>query len=339
MKQTYIFTGSVVLIVALFLLNLFYGSVDIPAKEVLQILISQSADSQSNPHHYIVMQSRLPQALTALLCGAALSACGLLLQTTFRNPLAGPDILGINSGAALGVAVVMLFFSGTVSAGTIVLSGFIAVLIAALAGAIIVMGLLLIFSRYVRSNVMLLIIGIMISYLASSAISLLNYFSTDEGVQSYIIWGMGNFSGVSLSQMSVFALLIIFGLIGAVLLIKPLNLLLLGDRYAENLGVNLKKTRNLLLIVTGILTAVVTAFCGPISFIGLAVPHIARLLLHNDDHRILLPTTMLCGSGISLLCNLICTLPGDQGLIPLAAVTPIIGAPIIIYVIIAKSKK
>ena len=329
-----------ILILVLFFLNIFFGSVNIPAKEVWQILTGnhllygREVGGGFSPSSYIILQTRLPQALTALLCGAALSTCGLLLQTAFRNPLAGPDILGINTGAALGVAVVMLFFSGTVSAGTIVMSGFVAVLVAAFVGAICVMALLLLFSRFVRNSVMLLIVGIMISYLTSSAISLLNYFSTDEGVQSYVVWGMGNFSGVTLSQMPVFAALIIFGLAGAVLLIKPLNLLLLGDRYAENLGVNLKRIRNLLLLVTGVLTAVTTAFCGPVSFIGLAVPHIARLILKNDDHRKLLPATMLCGSAIALLCSLICNLPGDYGLIPLAAVTPLIGAPIIIYVIL-----
>ena len=326
---------AILIVVLLFFLNIFFGSVNIPAKEVWQILTNNL--NLNSPSSYIILQTRLPQALTALLCGSALSTCGLLLQTAFRNPLAGPDILGINTGAALGVAVVMLFFSGTVSAGTIILSGFVAVLVAAFVGAICVMALLLLFSRFVRSSIMLLIVGIMISYLTSSAISLLNYFSTDEGVQSYVVWGMGNFSGVTLSQMPIFASLIIAGLAGAVLLIKPLNLLLLGDRYAENLGVNLKRMRNLLLIVTGVLTAVATAFCGPVSFIGLAVPHIARLILRNDDHRILLPATMLCGAAIALLCNLLCNLPGDHGLLPLAAVTPLIGAPVIIYVILSSS--
>ena len=330
---------AILIVVLLFFLNIFFGSVSIPVKEVWQILTSNLDLNLNSPSSYIILQTRLPQALTALLCGAALSTCGLLLQTAFRNPLAGPDILGINTGAALGVAMVMLFFSGTVSAGTIVLSGFVAVLVAAFLGAICVMALLLLFSRFVRSSVMLLIVGIMISYLTSSAISLLNYFSTDEGVQSYVVWGMGNFSGVTLSQMPIFASLIIAGLAGAVLLIKPLNLLMLGDRYAENLGVNLKRMRNLLLLVTGVLTAVATAFCGPVSFIGLAVPHIARLILKNDDHRILLPATMLCGAAIALLCNLICNLPGDHGLIPLAAVTPIIGAPVIIYIVLSRREK
>lgn len=320
----------------LVLLNIFFGSTHIPSSDIIRIITTGSCGNDI--YDFIILQSRLPQCITSLLCGSALAVSGLLLQTVFRNPLAGPDILGINTGASLGVAIVMLFFSGTISAGTMILSGYVAVLVAAFIGSMAVMALILLFSRYVRSNVMLLIVGIMISYIASSAISLLNYFSTDEGVQSYILWGMGNFSGVSVSQLPLFSSLIILGLAGAVVLIKPLNLLLLGNQYAENLGVNLSRTRNLLLVVTGLLSAVTTSFCGPIAFIGLAVPHIARLILHRDDHRTLLPVTLLCGGCIALLCNLICTLPGRDGLIPLSAVTPFIGAPVIIYIIL-KSRK
>ncbi|MDO4802723.1 MAG: iron ABC transporter permease [Prevotellaceae bacterium] len=331
MSRSHLFIITASVLIVLFLLNIFLGAVDIPFTQVIAVLTGDSSNATCS---YIILNSRLPQALTALFCGSALATAGLLLQTVFKNPLAGPDILGVNSGASLGVAVVMLFFSGTVSAGTIVLSGFIAVLIAAFIGAVLVMALILLFSRFVKSNVMLLIIGIMVGYLASSAISLLNYFSTDEGVQSYIVWGMGNFSGVSIGQMPVFASLILIGIICAILLIKPLNLLLLGESYAENLGVRILRTRNLLLVVTGLLSAVTTAFCGPIAFIGLAVPHIARLLLRSDNHRTLLPMTILCGGGVALVCNLICSLPGEYGLIPLSAVTPFIGAPIIIYIIL-----
>lgn len=317
-----------------FILNIFIGPVEIPVGEVWNVLLNNGSN---NLYSTIILSSRLPQALTALFCGCALSTSGLILQTLFRNPLAGPDILGINSGASLGVAVVMLFFSGSISAGTIVLSGFIAVLMAAFAGALAVMAIILLFSRFVKNNIVLLIIGIMIGYLTSSAISLLNYFSTDEGVQSYIVWGMGNFSGVSQQQIPIFCLLILLGLILSILMIKPLNLMLLGNDYATSLGINVVRTRNIMLIVTGILTAVATAFCGPISFIGLAVPHIARLLLHRDNHRILLPMTMVCGGLIALLCNLICSLPSKNGLIPLNAVTPFIGAPVIIYILLRKN--
>ena len=200
------------------------------------------------------------------------------------------------------------------------------------------MAVIFFFSSIVRNNVMLLIIGIMIGYISNSAISLLNFFATDEGVKSYMVWGMGSFGGVSMKTMPVFATITIVGLIGALLLIKPLNALMLGDRYAENLGINILRTRNWLLIVTGILTAITTAFCGPVAFIGLAVPHIARLLLTTDNHRVLLPATILCGAIVALVCNIICFLPGENGVIPLNAVTPIMGAPVIIYVI-AKGRK
>lgn len=327
-------TGLTLVIVVLFILNLMMGSVSIPVEDTIRILMGEGSVKPS--WQYIILESRMPQALTAILCGGALAASGLMLQTAFRNPLAGPSIFGINSGAGLGVALVMLFLGGSISAGSVSLSGFVAVLTAAFAGAMAVMTLIFFFSTIVRNHVMLLIIGIMIGYISNSAISLLNFFATDEGVRSYMVWGMGSFGGVSMRMMPVFASITLLGLLGCLLLIKPLNALMLGDRYAENLGVNIIRTRNWLLIVTGILTAVTTAFCGPIAFIGLAVPHITRLLLTTDNHRSLLPATILMGAVIALLCNLITVLPGETGVVPLNAVTPLIGAPVIIYVIIKR---
>ncbi len=321
-----------VLIVLLFVANLLVGSVSIPADEVLRILLGEDTGRAS--WRYIVWEARLPQALTAMLAGSALAACGLLLQTAFRNPLAGVSILGVNSGAGLGVAVVMLLLGGTLSTGAFSLSGFFSVLAGAFAGALAVMALILFFSTVVRSNVMLLIIGLMVGYLVSSVVSLLNFMSTAEGVQSYMVWGMGHFGGVSLRQMPAFAAVVLAGLAGALLLVKPLNALLLGERYAENLGVRVRRVRHVLLVVVGVLTAVTTAFCGPVLFIDLAVPHIARLLLPTANHRLLLPATMLAGAVVALACNLACVLPGGAGLIPLNAVTPLIGAPIVIYVIV-----
>ena len=321
----------ILLIVVLFALNILVGSVSIPTSDVWHIL--WGGEDVKPSWQYIILESRLPQALTALLAGGALAVSGLMLQTAFRNPLAGPSIFGINSGAGLGVALVMLLLGGSISTGSVSISGFVAVLLAAFIGAMIVMALIFLFSTLVRNNVMLLIIGIMIGYISNSAISLLNFFATDEGVKSYMVWGMGSFGGVTMKMMPIFSTITLLGLLGAVLLIKPLNALLLGDRYAENLGVNIVRTRNWLLIVTGVLTAIVTAFCGPVAFIGLAVPHIARLLLQTDNHRFLLPATILMGSLIALLCNLLCVLPGESGVIPLNAITPLIGAPVIIYVI------
>ncbi len=320
-----------VLIVLLFVSNLFFGSVSIPAEAVLQILMGGDVDKES--WSYIVIQSRLPQALTALFCGSSLAVSGLMLQTAFSNPLAGPSILGISSGANLGVAIVMLATGGAIVAGGVTFSGFMSVLVGAFIGSMLIMALILFLSTFIRSNLMLLITGIMIGYITSSAISLLNFFATEEGVHSYVIWGMGNFGGVSMKQMPMFASCCIVGLFMSVMLIKPLNALLMGNQYAENLGINIRRTRNLLLLATGLLTAVTTAFCGPIAFFGLAVPHVARMILRTENHNTLLPVTILCGAAAALICNLICVLPGEKGIIPLNAVTPMLGAPVIIYVI------
>lgn len=315
----------------LLMLNLLVGSVAIPTQDVLAILSGQDVGKPS--WQFIILQSRLPQALTALLCGAALSTSGLLLQTSFQNPLAGPSIFGINSGAALGVALVMLLLGGSVSTALFSVGGAWAVLLAAFVGAMAVTGIIFMFAQWVKSSVMLLIIGMMIGYLASSAIALLNFFATQEGVKSFTMWGMGNFGGVSLSQLPMFTGAIVVGLVGSVLLIKPLNALLLGETYARNLGVNVRTVRSWLLVITGWLTAVTTAYCGPVAFIGLAVPHLARLVIGTDNHLQLLPITMAMGALIALLCQLVCVLPGSQGILPLNAVTPLIGAPVIIYII------
>ena len=262
--------GLGILIAVLFVLNLLLGSITIPAEDVLRILMGDEAQKAS--WRFIVLQSRLPQALTATLCGAALAVSGLMLQTAFRNPLAGPSVFGINSGAGLGVALVMLFLGGGLSVGSVSISGFAAVLLAAFVGAMSVMVLIFFFSTLVRNSVMLLIIGIMIGYISNSAISLLNFFATDEGVKSYMVWGLGSFGGVSMTNMPLFASVTVAGLSGALLLIKPLNALMLGDQYAENLGVNILRVRNWLLIVTGVLTAITTAFCGPVAFICCSRP-------------------------------------------------------------------
>lgn len=329
-----LYIGIAVSILLLFGLNLTTGSVQIPFTDVLDILCGRFAGKES--WQYTILENRLPQALTALLCGASLSVCGLMLQTAFRNPLAGPDVFGISSGAGLGVALVMLLLGGTVSTSLFTVSGFLAILTAAFLGAITVTALILFLSTLVRNNALLLIVGIMVGYVSSSAVSLLNFFASEEGVKSYMVWGMGNFGGVSMSHIPLFSLLCLVGIMGALLLVKPLNILLLGPQYAESLGISTRRLRNLLLLIVGLLTAITTAFCGPISFIGLAIPHIARLLFRTDNHQVLLPGTVLTGAAIALLCNFICFLPGEMGVIPLNAVTPLIGAPVIIYVIIQR---
>lgn len=338
--------GAIAIII-LFFANLAWGSVNIPWQDVGAIISGSQTDET---YRYILLESRLPAAIAALLSGAALATSGLLLQTAFRNPLAGPDVFGISSGAGLAVAIVMLAFGGNIALGDFMgadflrngatagvgVSGFLAILIAAFVGAMLVMAVITFFSAIVRSHTVLLIIGLMVGYLASSAISLLNFFSTAEGVKSYMVWGMGSFGNVSAAQVLWFIPLALIALIASLLLVKPLNAMLLGDQYAENLGFNIRRLRIILLLITGFLTAVVTAFCGPIAFIGLATPHIARLLIGTENHRRLLPVTMLLGSVLALLCNLFCTLPSGGGIIPLNAVTPLFGAPVIIYVLVKR---
>lgn len=316
----------------LFVANLFWGAVSVPASEVLNLLLGSAPEDSA--WSLIVLGSRLPQAATAFLAGAALSVAGLMLQTLFGNPLAGPEVFGINSGAGVGVAVVMLLLQGTFAAGALSLSGYAAVLAGAFLGALLVIAIILGLSSWVRNSLYLLIAGLAVSYLASAVITLLNYFSTAEGVHSYLIWGMGDFGGVPLEHLPLFAVLLIAALVASFMMVKPLNALLLGDAYAANLGVHTRRARGILLLLTGVLTATVTAFCGPVSFIGLAVPHFARLALRTNNHIYLLPSTLLLGGAVALLCNLVSQLPGDSGLIPLGAITPLIGAPVILYVVL-----
>lgn len=321
------------LIVVLLLLCLLCGSVSIPAGEIWAVLSGQSADATSQ---LIILESRMPQAVVALLSGAALAVSGLLLQTIFSNPLADPSILGINSGAGLGVGIVVLVAGGTGAAASWGLTGFVLMVAAALIGAGVVILLLLLCSSLVRSNMMLLIIGIMISYALSSIISLLNYLATADSLQAFMLWGMGSFGSLSRRWLLPYAVVITAGLIGSLLLVKPLNALLLGDRYARNLGVNIRRIRTLLLLLTGILSAAVTAACGPIAFIGLAVPHITRMMTGTSDHRVQLPATLLCGSAVALLCCLLCNLPMGGGVLPLNVVTPLFGVPVILYVLLCR---
>jgi len=334
-KKGIICLGIVILVLLLFLTNLFYGTVSIPASAVVDSLLGK--ELEKSVWATIVLQSRLPQTITALLVGSALAVCGLMLQTLFRNPLAGPSILGISDGANLGVALVMLYSGGIMNFGG-ERSHHLSVIFAAFLGASLVLLLMLYFSSKLKSNIMVLIIGIMISYLASSGISILNSYASADNVRTYVMWGMGSFSGVPMTQMLLFSSGILLGLLLAVLLIKPLNALLLGENYAMNLGIRVVRTRAAILLTTGFLTALVTAFCGPVTFIGLIVPHIARMFIRTSNQKWLLPATLLLGGLIALLCNLLTTVPFGKGILPLNAVTPLIGAPMVIYVIL-KNKK
>lgn len=326
--------GLLIVTALLFVASLVWGSVSIPASEVWRILCGDAAGVPA-AWCSIVVESRVPQALTALLCGAALSGAGLILQTVFRNPLAGPSILGIDAGANLGVAIVMLLLGGVVSAGGYTLGGFALIIAAALVGAMLVMLLLLVMASMLRSEVMLLIVGMMISYLTSSLISLLHFQATGDTMRSFIVWGMGSFSSVTMDRLPYLVASVSVGLMMALLMIKPLNALLLGDRYARNLGVSVRTTRVVLLLICGLLTATCTAFCGPVAFLGLAVPHLARLVLGSSNHRTLMPACMLTGASLALLCNILSTLPSTS-IIPINVITPLIGAPTVIMVVMRK---
>ncbi len=322
-----------VAIVVLAIVNLLLGSVDIPLKNVCQILIGHT--DQSEIWQNIIWKSRLPQALTAIVAGAGLAVSGLQMQTVFRNPLAGPSVLGISNGSALGVAFVVLL-SGKIGGVALSRLGYLgeaAMSIAAIIGALAVMMLIVWIAQKVKGNVTLLIIGVMIGYLANAIIGVLKFLSPEEDVKAFVVWGLGSFSRVSGDEMILFVVLMCILLPFAYLLVKPMNILLLGDRYASNLGLNVKQARMMVIVSSGILVAIVTAYCGPIMFIGLAVPHLARAIFHTSDHRLLMPATALCGALLALICNLIARMPGFEGALPVNSVTALVGAPVIASVL------
>ena len=333
MKPLYKFILLFLGTLAFFVLNLLLGTVKIPIENILSIFMGD--ESVSEIERNIILSSRVPQALTATVAGAGLAVSGLQMQTVFRNPLAGPSVLGISNGASLGVAFVVLM-SGTLGGVALSRLGYLgdaAMSIAAIVGALAVMALILYVAQKVKGNVTLLIIGVMIGYLATAVIGVLKFFSAEEDVKAYVVWGLGSFARVSGDQMMLFVLLMVGLLPLSMLLSKTMNLLLLGDLYASNLGLNLRRARLLVISCSGILVAIVTAYCGPIMFIGLAVPHLCRALFQTSDHRILMPATMLAGACLALVCNLVARMPGFEGALPVNSVTALVGAPIIASVI------
>ncbi|MDE6277632.1 MAG: iron ABC transporter permease [Muribaculaceae bacterium] len=321
-----------IIIPLLFIAGLFIGSVQIAPADVLAALADNGTTDEII--RIIVLETRLPAVATAALAGLALAVAGLLMQTAFSNPLAGPSIMGISSGASLGVALVLLAFPAALG-----LWGRLATIGSAFLGAMAVMAILALFSSLVRSTTILLIVGILIGYLASSAISLLNFFASSESVHSYVLWGLGSFNSISLGDLPWLASLCVGLTLLTALLAKPLDALLLGERYAANVGVDIARVRSILLILSGALTAAVTAWCGPIGFIGLAVPHIARLLTATNVHRRLIPATALCGAATGLICQILSTAPAlSRGILPVNAITPLIGVPVIVYVLLRRKK-
>ena len=321
--------------IILFVMNLCFGSVSIPMKEIWAAVFG----GDDATYRAIVLDYRLPQAITALLAGIGLSVSGLLMQTLFRNPLADPSLLGISSGSSLGVALVVLLGTASgLSVSTLSLWSTFGVTVAAFVGAFAVLLLILALSSRLRSMVSLVLVGIMIAYIAGSVTDILKFFSQKEGLHSFVIWGLGSFSNVSKAQLPFFAIAVAVGTIGSFLLFKTLNLLLLGERYAENLGVNIKRSSMLIILASGFLTALITAFCGPIAFLGLAVPHIARFLFKSSNHKLLIPATAFIGMDLALFCNLIARLPSFEGNLPINSVTALIGAPIVLWVIFHRQK-
>lgn len=321
-----------------FFLNLVLGCVSIPLRAVWNIL--WGTGNESVIWQNIIWKSRVPQALTALVAGAGLSVSGLQMQTVFRNPLAGPSVLGISSGASMGVAFVVLLSGslGGVALSKLGFMGEIALTIAAIAGSLSIMALIVFVSQKVRGNVTLLIIGVMIGYIANAVIGVLKFFSVEEDIRAYVIWGLGSFARVSGDQMTLFICIMVVLLPLSFLLVKTLNLLLLGDAYARNLGLNIKRARLLVITCSGVLVAIVTAYCGPIIFLGLAVPHLCRGMFRTSDHRILMPASLLAGASLALVCNLIARMPGFEGALPVNSVTALVGAPVVMSVLFNKRR-
>lgn len=336
-KHTLLLGGMLVVLLLVFVIDLTLGSVAIPLNKVLQVLLE--GDSGNFAWNNIVYQIRLPQAMTAVLAGAALSLGGLHMQTLFRNPLAGPSILGITAGASLGVAVVMLASGSIVSLFSLASTGFVGswlVVIASVVGAALVLALVLIISIRIRDNIVVLIVGIMVGNITIALVSIWQYFSEPEQIQEYLMWTFGSLGGVTQKHLIVLFICVGVGILCSLLLTKTLNILLLGENYAQSLGLTVQRARLLIIAVTSLLAGSITAFCGPIGFVGIAVPHLTRSLFNTSDHRLLIPATIVSGAILMLLCDIIAKVPGSHVTLPINAVTALVGAPVVLLVILQR---
>ena len=329
---------AILLLLLLILLNLSLGSVSIPFAEVLKTLLGQQIDNVIWGN--IIMRTRLPQTLVALGAGMALGVSGLMMQTLFRNPLAGPSVLGISSGASLGVGIVVLLAGQMFgfSLSSMGAYGDLAIIAASLGGAMSVLILILFVSRKIGGTMSVLIMGVMIGYLANSMVGVLKYYSNETNLQNFVIWGLGSFNRLSLQRAILFSIVTVVLSVSSILLSKSLNLLSLGDYYAKNLGLKIGRARTIIIIASGLFTAIVTAFCGPIAFIGLAVPHMAKMISHTSNHVKLIINTCILGAATALLCNLAARMPGIDGGLPINSVTAFVGAPVVISVIWKKRR-
>jgi len=322
------------MIIIFFLLDVFLGSVSIKATEVIKAIFTNTDSSFAT----IILKFRLPKAITALIVGIALSLSGLQMQTVFRNPMAGPDVLGISSGASLGVAFVILGFSANISLAGISGFGNWILVAASWIGAGAVMILVMFISSRVKDIMTILILGIMLSSGISAIVTIMQYFSNETMLKAYIIWTMGSLGNLTTSQLNVLLISVSVGLLLSLISSKMLNALLMGENYAASIGLNVKLSRLVIFTCTSILTGSVTAFCGPIGFIGIAVPHIVRILFKTSDHKILIPGTILTGGVVMLASDIISQLPGSENVLPVNSVTSLIGIPVVIWVILRNRK-
>lgn len=327
----------IVLVLTLFLLDLILGSVKIPLLEVFKILSGGSSENVAWEN--IILKIRLPRSLTAILAGSALALGGLQMQTLFRNPLAGPSVLGITAGASLGVAAVMLASGSAATAFAIRslgIGGSWLIVIASSLGALGVLFIILAISHRITDNVVMLIVGLMVANITIAIVSIWQYFSNPEQIQEYILWTFGSLGGVTNYQLQVLAIVVLIGALSTFLLSKTLNVLLLGEAYAQSMGLNVKRARIAVILTTSILAGAITGFCGPIGFIGIAVPHLTRSLLNNSDHKILVPSSLLFGAALLLFCDIISQVPGSTTVLPVNAITAMVGSPIVIWVIVKR---
>ncbi|MFD1064239.1 FecCD family ABC transporter permease [Winogradskyella litorisediminis] len=336
-KKTYRFQFLllVVILCLCFLVNVSFGSVDIPLKSIFK---SFFGTIENETWQVIVTEFRLPKAITAILVGSGLGVSGLLMQTLFRNPLAGPFVLGISSGASLGVALVILgsgLFGGSLA---LALTAKWSIVIAASLGSFLVLLAVLAVSNKVRDTMAILIIGLMFGSITAAVVSVLSYFSSAEQLQQYIFWGFGSLSNLSWNELLIFACIYFAGLILSVFSIKGLNSLLLGDNYAKSLGINIKQNRLIIIIATSLLAGTITAFAGPIAFIGLAIPHLTRQIFTTSNHKILLPAVCLFGAIVMLVCDSIAQIPGSDYILPINAITALVGAPVVIWLLVRQRK-
>ena len=324
------------LLIILFYLNISFGSVSIPFKDIFNSIFGGNVSKDS--WETIIINFRIPIAITAILVGSGLSVCGLLMQTLFRNPLAGPFVLGISSGASLGVAVLIL---GSSVFGGILLTNSLSqwsLPLAASLGAFLVLSAVIIAANRVRNTMSILIIGLMFGSLTSAVISVLAYFSESDKIKQFLFWSFGSLGNLSWNEITVFSIIYAIGIIGTIFVLKPLNSFLLGENYAKSLGINVKKSKNIILLITSLLTGVITAFSGPIAFVGLAVPHITRMLFSSSNHKILLPAVAIIGAIVLLICDMIAQVPTSEFTLPINAITSLFGAPVVIWLLVRKKR-